>query len=81
LTASDNRENDRCNLTQPLDARTAVEPAVTEETSDIEGKCRDVVEQSLDRVACWFVSTNSSDRYDERFRPTEDESSEVAMAL
>jgi hypothetical protein len=52
LTASDDRENDRCNLTQPLDARTAVEPAVTEETSDVEGKCRDVVEQSLDRVAC-----------------------------
>ncbi len=81
MTASDNRENDRCSLTQPLDARTAVDPAVTEETSDIEGKCRDVVEQSLNRVALWFVSTNRSDGDDERLRPTEDESSKVAMAL
>jgi predicted DNA binding protein len=36
LTASDDRANDRYNLTQPLDALTVVEPAVTEETSDDE---------------------------------------------
>jgi hypothetical protein len=81
LTASNDRENHRRSLTQPLDTRTVVETAVTEETSDIEGKCCDVVEQSLDRVALRFVSTNSSDSDDERFRPTENESSEVAMAL
>jgi len=40
-----------------------------------------VVEQSLDRVALWLVTTNRCDRDGERFGSTEDESSEVAMAL
>ncbi|ELY55794.1 hypothetical protein C492_15091 [Natronococcus jeotgali DSM 18795] len=40
-----------------------------------------MVEQSLDCVALWFVTSNGCDCDDERFGLTEDESSKVAMAL
>ncbi|WP_217563495.1 hypothetical protein [Halalkaliarchaeum desulfuricum] len=54
---------------------------VGEETSHGERQSRDVVEQSLDRVAFRFITTDWRDCNDEWFGSTEDESDEVAMAL
>jgi hypothetical protein len=81
FSTADDQESDWCNRIQSLNRRAIVEPAVCEKVSDIESKGRDVVKQALDRVGCWFVPTNRRDCDDKRFRPTEDESSEVPMAL
>ncbi|MFC4989271.1 hypothetical protein [Saliphagus infecundisoli] len=54
---------------------------VGEEPGDIKRKGRDVVEQSLDRVALWFITRDRRHGDDQRLRSTEDESSEVAKAL
>jgi len=81
LSTPDDWESDWCNRTQSLDRRTVVEPAISEEPSNIERQGRDQVEQPLDRVALWFISADSSDSDNERLGPTEDESNEVAMTL
>ena len=65
---------------QPLDGAAVVESPIDEERRNVERKGRDAVDDTIDRIAFRLIAADSRDGQNERFRSTERERREVAMA-